>query len=300
MNNGKIMPCEILLSSLGFAGVSCFLATSVAAFETFQIKGGNFHEQISQTALSPLGVAGGLAGIDRGNTNQDSLPSNLLDSSHHFDDCTFAQSKAFIELCYTRIKQKVPAALNNKAARGEMLVEFGNLLHPVQDFYSHSNHVELALSSNKNLTPSQIGLVDWANVVAAAANSAKYRTGFFRKRELISRGVAVSDLTSDNALVPGTSYLPNNQYDGLTTFDQRLTYFCDSRYSVPHCDINKDKPTTDEGQLVNPNTNVNLHQYARDLAVRETARQWKRFETEIRSAGSSDPDQLIGMLKQGI
>lgn len=47
-------------------------------------------------------------------------------------------------------------------------------------------------------------------------------------------------------------------------------------------DINKDSETSEEGKLVVPAGGKTLHDYARDLAVRETQRQWSQFQDELR------------------
>lgn len=79
----------------------------------------------------------------------------------HFDDCEFDGASAFI-----REKYRDAQSALNRSDLFDVGDHFGMALHPVQDFYSHSNWVELGfpLTPNNPVTPvvetSQADLVD--------------------------------------------------------------------------------------------------------------------------------------------
>ena len=86
---------------------------------------------------------GVLASIWMGNIEQD-LPGFLYGNaaleSAHFDSCRFPESTERIRSLYTAaIGGLDPATPDLILAT----LSFGRLLHPVQDFYAHSNYVEL-------------------------------------------------------------------------------------------------------------------------------------------------------------
>lgn len=77
-------------------------------------------------------VTSAIAKISQGNLLQD---ANQFTSKLHFDNCTFAQGSAYYAERWTIIK----SAGDSITA----LLTFGQVLHSVQDFYAHSNWVEL-------------------------------------------------------------------------------------------------------------------------------------------------------------
>jgi len=58
----------------------------------------------------------------------------------HFDNCAFAEGRAYVEQQHALIAGAVDPTL--------MRAALGRLTHAVQDFYSHSNYVDLWLEAN--------------------------------------------------------------------------------------------------------------------------------------------------------
>lgn len=281
------------------------------AFKTYKLFGGNIHEQISAEALTKGGFHFGkaaLAEVDRGNTEQDDpFKPFILQPNHHFDDCTLDATNAYIDKCHKSISSLAAKAVTDRKSRKKILHLFGNLLHPAQDFYSHSNYLELQLKANPKFSFADIPLVDWADVSNSGISSTKpsVRTGFFYyKSKLLNeltmpRNKAVEAFAGDPRVPSGTSFLPNRQYKQLSTTDQRLDFACDPKTVFLHRDINKDNDSSDEGGIRAPLHDGTLFDYAKQLAVRETRAQWKNVEAEIRSAAPSNADELINRLKRG-
>jgi heterokaryon incompatibility protein Het-C len=77
-------------------------------------------------------VTNAIAKISQGNLLQD---ANQFTSNLHFDNCTFAEGAAY----YAERWNVIESAGDPITA----LHTFGQILHSVQDFYAHSNWVEL-------------------------------------------------------------------------------------------------------------------------------------------------------------
>lgn len=77
--------------------------------------------------------------VIRANMSQD---IRQFESYVHFDNCAFLESANHI-----RDEWKKIDAENNRLSE-EALIAFGRLLHTVQDFYAHSNWIELQLKQN--------------------------------------------------------------------------------------------------------------------------------------------------------
>lgn len=106
--------------------------------------------------------------ITAANLWQDS-PANLLRSHLHFDNCLIAEGLAYIEAQH--------ALIARASDPREMRAAFGRLSHAAQDFYSHSNYVDLWLQANgrpENARPEDIDGLD-----PAILNSPDLRTAYF-------------------------------------------------------------------------------------------------------------------------
>ena len=93
-----------------------------------------YHREILQKALGERVSPRALEAITAANLNQDSL-AGLLRPEFHFDDSQFDQSLAYVEECRAAGGRAVDPA--------EAWAAFGRLTHSVQDFYAHSNYVQL-------------------------------------------------------------------------------------------------------------------------------------------------------------
>ena len=104
-----------------------------------------YHRQIMQQAVGRRVSAPALAVMLQANLGQDSL-SGLLREEFHFDSSRFADSLAYIEECRRAAAQAVEPAAAWAA--------FGRLAHGAQDFYAHSNYVQL-WSEQQTLIPGE-------------------------------------------------------------------------------------------------------------------------------------------------
>jgi hypothetical protein len=104
-----------------------------------------YHESITRKALSAYFSPRALDTIVAANLRQDDLRGQIGHDEYHFDNNAFEKSLAFIE------EQRVRAvsALHGGDVSAAW-VAFGRLTHTAQDFYAHSNYVDLWLSHFPN------------------------------------------------------------------------------------------------------------------------------------------------------
>ncbi len=268
------------------------------AFKSFYHFGGTIHQNISSSALTPLGVSEkSFQTIDNGNTGQDDFSHyNFGDAAHHFDNCMFQAGVAYVNAQRSYIRQQAVKAHTDASARREILEAFGELIHTVQDFYSHTNYVELYLKGNPSIQPRDVPIANWGALPAGL------RSGYFFYRSTATNEMTYSrDQAIDGLVEDGFRALNLLYTDALTarrkTYADYIDYATAPRLDFLHRDVNKDDDTTEEGGMVVPATRVTLHAYAFDLAVRETERQWKTLESMVREAYPEDAEAIIRALK---
>ena len=97
-----------------------------------------YHVQIMQQALEKDFSATALAKIIEANLNQDRLSGLVGHDEFHFDSNAFEKSNAYIEAQ----RALVISSLQSKNAASAWAA-FGRLTHSAQDFYAHSNYIDL-------------------------------------------------------------------------------------------------------------------------------------------------------------
>ncbi|TVL98719.1 MAG: hypothetical protein CV087_20790 [Candidatus Brocadia sp. WS118] len=181
----------------------------------------------------------------------------------HFDDCYFAESTENINEQY----EKVLTNLNpDDADFDDALDEFGKLLHTVQDFYSHSNWVEMKKGGFINDELIDNGLSLWTILNPLS----------------ITKGLIVVEgeeydmpegtiLTRDGRIVRVTTK-SSERLPGLISGTFALNDHCPDNIEVSHDYLNKDE----RGRP--------YHSVARELATRQTVHEWCRLINLVNQA----------------
>jgi hypothetical protein len=264
------------------------------------------HKSISEQALIPEGLSDGARfAVEVGDLAQDLDSKTRGEPTHHFDDDTLLGSANGLEQSQAKLNKLIAKSDLSDDDAVQILREFGQRLHTMQDFYAHSNYIEHSLQANPNLRPAQIPLMNFADI--KNGNAGAIHTGFYYYENslqneqiefFLGRSGTISKLEALQMKIPGTEYLPSSAYAKLDSFEKRLDYANDKRYSVLHSDLNKDDDESDEGKLINPNTKINLHEYARQMAVRETQHQWSEFEDAVHKVhGQNEGDKILEQIK---
>jgi hypothetical protein len=129
------------------------------------------HAEITKRALSGSFSAAALEKIIQANLYQDRLTGQIGHDEFHFDNNAFEKSHAYIEeqrgLVVSSLRENnVPSAW----------CAFGRLTHTAQDFYAHSNYIDLwvAIQSNGAVpTPSEVDPLDEGLLHSRALRSGK-------------------------------------------------------------------------------------------------------------------------------
>jgi len=129
------------------------------------------HVEITRNALAGSFSDRALEAIIAANLKQDRLLSLIGHAEYHFDGNAFAESDAYLEeqrsLTISSLKSNdVPSAWS----------AFGRLMHAAQDFYAHSNYIDLWLSCQPDgalPTPSEVDPLDEDLINTRALRSGK-------------------------------------------------------------------------------------------------------------------------------
>jgi hypothetical protein len=115
----------------------------------FQIMLKSIHAQIMNNAFHEIFSPAGLEALIAANLGQDALHGQFGHDEFHFDNNAFEQSYAYLaeqrQLTVEALhREQIPAAL----------AAFGRLTHAAQDFYAHTNYVDLWLALHPEPRPS--------------------------------------------------------------------------------------------------------------------------------------------------
>jgi K319-like protein/Big-like domain-containing protein/NHL repeat-containing protein/6-bladed beta-propeller protein len=115
-----------------------------------------YHQQITSQALSFL-RPDILEQINDGHEYSDFIWAHQFDSAYHFDSCNFDGAATNINSHYYYILSYFNRGFFSTStpfpSEDSPAVKFGEILHIAQDFYSHTNWVELQRTGNYNLPP---------------------------------------------------------------------------------------------------------------------------------------------------
>jgi len=129
------------------------------------------HAEITSNALAAAFSDRALESIIAANLKQDRLLSLIGHDEYHFDSNAFAESFAYLEAQ----RSLTVSALEAKDVRSAWSA-FGRLLHTAQDFYAHSNYIDLWLSCQPDgalPTPIEVDPVDEDLIHTRALRSGK-------------------------------------------------------------------------------------------------------------------------------
>lgn len=273
----------------GLLFVLLVLSGAAHAFKSFENVGGAVHAGILRQALGTevtpevLGIL-----VDACNTQDYVESHNFGDPTHHCDNSLFRESRQYMQGQWKQALFFAARCNEELPMRDGALRELGLLLHAAQDFYSHSNYVELQLQDL--VKPDDIQPVEWSRMPAGV------RSGYFfyknpTNSELNrSRAACIEGLLEE---FPGLKFASDREVQLMAgsprTFEGALA-LATSGFELLHYDLNKDGPKELQGAVVHPASGLTLHEIARRAAVRETRRVWDELGREIaRKHGKAAP-----------
>jgi hypothetical protein len=130
-----------------------------------------YHADILQQALGPVFSPAALAKITQANVSQDRISAQFGHDEYHFDNNAFEKSYAYMEEQRTLVVSSL-----YKEDADSAWSAFGRLTHTVQDFYAHSNYIDLWLALHANGSrpaPYQVNPVETSILESDALRSGK-------------------------------------------------------------------------------------------------------------------------------
>ncbi len=118
-----------------------------------------YHRQITAAALAGLVSHRALEAVIAANLGQDSLRGQVGHPEYHYDDNAFQAGDAFVAGQRALLLETIQGGGSPLPA----WQAFGRLSHAVQDFYAHSNYVQLWLEEHRPgaaASPEQIAILD--------------------------------------------------------------------------------------------------------------------------------------------
>jgi hypothetical protein len=243
------------------------------------------HEEITASGLSFLRPEI-LTAVQAANVATD--VEFVLVNANHFDDCNFSGGAEVVRTS----QAEAVAALDPAQPTGEAdllaIRAFGRSIHALQDFYAHTNWIELG---GDTLVDS--GLAEFPELVPYSeipSSGFVIVQGGKPKRAALNRDDTAP--YPQNAVV--TAKLRKDRSPGLIsgTVDYEAGNFCPRSVAMTHEELNKDKSSL-PGRL-------QQYEAARSLATLQTEHEWCRLRELTQKAwGDAGTARLDGWVTEG-
>ncbi|AUX31342.1 MULTISPECIES: hypothetical protein [Sorangium] len=261
------MGLTLTLGCVGEAETAEALDESADAFST--APGEPNHEEITHTALSFLKPSV-LTALKVGNVSTD--VAYHFSNTAHFDDCNFSGGAAFVAAKQAEAVRALGPGLPLLDGDALAMLAFGRSLHAVQDFYAHTNWVELGgdVLVDQSLTA----------FPALAPYSAIPSTGFIvvqgdkPKRAAVTRD---ADAPYPEYAIVTVRVQRTNKYGLVSgTVEYEPGNYCPPPVAMTHDELSKDKTSLTDRTA--------QHLAAKSLAIQQTRHEWCRLNRLARDA----------------
>jgi thiol-disulfide isomerase/thioredoxin len=225
-----------------------------------------------------------LSKITKSNRGRDTLIFIWRKSDKwHFNDCDFLGTSKNIRKTYDKVIENFDPENKAPDFKGAA-VKFGMLLHAVQDFYSHSNWVEMNYKSPQEVIPIfESGIKEWpiltpwglyngVVIVQGKTNSKDFKQNF---KEIIwnstekNATIVTKNGESKKGLVTGKVYY-------LRFFYSPFCHKCPKESKALHWDPIHDVNEIHKDDKKSKNR-LEYHEVAINTAITQTLHEWKRL-----------------------
>jgi hypothetical protein len=216
--------------------------------------------------------------------------NNAQDPNNHFDDCHFSGSAA-------RINKNLTDALDQANPKdfdsGDLADQWGQVLHPIEDFYAHSNWINTGFfedEANELLTtPLDTGLGFWdplkpysmhhGVMLVEGENEHPFGPDSHLELNELQRTVDVFTGSAPPQGIPDKATIPGIMSGSWGPDDN-----CPDNITMHHDNVNKDTP------------DIPLHDQARDLATQQVRHEWCRLLNLMNAKyGRNGPATVLGL-----
>jgi len=226
------------------------------------------HEEITATALSFL-RPDVRTGLQVANVATD--VEFFLVNANHFDDCNFSGGSSVVRSSQAEAVAQLDPSITTPEAEALAIRAFGRSLHALQDFYAHTNWVELG---GEMLVDSSLGAFPTLEPYSLVPSSGFLVVqGRKPKRAALSRDETAPYPSS--AVV--TAKVGKTRAPGLIsgTVDYEAGDFCPASVAMTHEQLNKDKSS-----IVGRSAQ---YEAAKTLAILQTEHEWCRLRALTRA-----------------
>jgi hypothetical protein len=265
-----------------------FHSPPVEAFSSFAIYGGAVHKDITEEALSPLGFREEpLKYLNQGLLEPDKFyRDKFTDPEHHFTEGDFQASRSYLREKHLSSVKCAGSAVDDYQQYRRTLVAFGEYLHATQDFYSHSNWVERAVTDGHQTVP----LASFENLPSSDLVSP-----YFLYKKLPPKEVTSPESYEKRF---GRPFYDEADLELLSDAERiRLAIAPDKGFT--HKSLAKDNPKYPQASLRWEAGGPTLYELAYEVAIRDTRKQWTAFEQSLRAAYAERGANIVQVLKNG-
>ena len=220
------------------------------------------HEEITATALSFL-RPDVLAALKVANVATDL--EFFFVNANHFDDCNFSGGADVVRSSQAEAVVHLDPSVTGSEADGRAIRAFGRSLHALQDFYAHTNWVELG---GEVLVDSSLDAFPKLRPYSIIPSS-----GFFVVQGRKPKHAALN--RDESATYPSSAVVNakvgKTRAPGLIsgTVDYEAGDFCPAAVAMSHEELNKDK-SSNVGRSAQ-------YEAAKTLAILQTEHEWCRL-----------------------
>ena len=257
------------------------------AFSSLDIYGGDVHSEILREALASENISkNSLYFIELGLVEPDLFYSaEFHHSTRHFTDMDHHESVRFMNDTLKMAVDLAGEAYSDYQAYRDSLRTIGNYFHLVQDFYAHTNWVEMAIVRGEKSVP----LVDFRKI----EQTDRLISPYFLYTAVPPR--EITDMRKYERKF-GQDFVSNETLESMSS-RERLHFADEARKHFAHFQLAKDNPEYSQGSV--EALNSTLFEIAADAARRDTLRQWGRFEEKIGRVYGDRKAKIFSTLKDG-
>jgi hypothetical protein len=259
------------------------LASSSSRFST--TPGEPNHEEITATALSFLRPEI-VTALQVANVQTDI--EFALVNANHFDDCNFSGGAKVVAKSQAEAVAQLDPSLAGPESDAAAIRAFARSLHALQDFYAHTNWIELG---GEVLVDDSLAAFPPLRPYSTIASSGfVVIQGNKPKRSALSRD---EDAPYPESAVVSVKLGPKRSPGLISgTVDYEAGNYCPASVAMTHEELNKDK-TSNVGR-------EQQHEAAKSLAILQTEHEWCRLSALTQAAwGEAGSARLATWLASG-
>lgn len=225
-----------------------------------------------------------LAGLVAANVETD--VQFVLVNANHFDDCNFTGGSEVVTSNQSAAVGYLDPASVAPESDAQAVVHFARSLHAVQDFYAHSNWVELGGEVLVDQSTSAFPTLSPYSTIPSSGFVVVQ--GAKPKNSALTRKDEAPYPTSAIVTVKLGAVRAKGLISG--TVDYEAGDFCPPSVAMTHEELNKDESTT-PGRAAQ-------HEAAKALAIAQSRHEWCRLQALVQAA-YADTSRLNAWLAEG-